>query len=70
MNKLSIMDSTGDSTIEFEAGTAHEAEAKALFERLISGGARAFEVGGSNRPVSNFADVQGEVLIVPVIVGG
>lgn len=70
---LMVMDSSGDQRIEFdEADVEAKAKAEELFNRLTGKGARAFRVNqpGGDKPVSKFADVQGEVVIVPVIVGG
>lgn len=74
--KLMVMDSSGDTRVEFdtEVSSTERDEAKALFERLTGKGAAAFEVnrgdGKPDVPVKSFNDVQGEVVIVPLIVGG
>ena len=72
---LMVMDSRGDTRLEFdETESPVRDEAKALFERLTGKGARAFQVnrgdGKPDIPVKHFNDVQGEVVIVPIIVGG
>lgn len=71
---LMVMDSSGDTRIEFdETESKARDEAKALFERMKTAGARAFKInrdGVGDAPVTNFEQVQGEVLIVPRIVGG
>lgn len=71
---LMVMDSSGDTRIEFEPAEVDAKatkEAKELFDRLTAGGARAFQIGEkSDKIITNFNDVQGEVVIVPRIVGG
>ena len=73
---LKVMDSTGDTRVEFEAGTDAETEAKALFERL-TGGNKAAAVFAVNRGdglpdkrVRDFNELEAENVIVPAIIGG
>lgn len=73
MKRLMVMDSTGDSRIEFddtEATAPAREEARALFERLTEKGARAFRTTENPGPIKTFDEVQGDVLLVPRIVGG
>lgn len=77
MKKLRVMDSSGDTVVEFdetEATTKARDEAKALFERLMEKGAAAFAVnrdaGETDMRVTNFNDLEAENIIVPRIVGG
>lgn len=73
MNKLMVMDSSGDTRIEFdetEATTAARDEARALFDTLTAKGARAFKTGDNGGPIKSFDEVQGDVVLVPRIVGG
>ena len=77
MKKLRLMDSTGDSVVEFDPAQADAdvtREAKALFERLTKQGAAVFTVAGggevSDRKVTNFDELADENVIVPRIVGG
>lgn len=72
MKTIRVMDSTGDTKVEFEPNTAAEKEAKALFERLSSKGAAVFaiEKGGDSRRVGNFEELGDENVIVPAIIGG
>lgn len=74
MKTLRVMDSTGDTKVEFEPGTAAEVEAKALFERLTGGGGAVFAVnraeGLPDRRVTSFEELGDENVAVPRIVGG
>ena len=77
MKKLRLLDSSGDTVIEFdetEATVKARDEARALFERLKEKGAAIFAVSrGGNEPdtrVTNFNDLENENVIVPRIVGG
>ena len=77
MKKLRVMDSSGDTVIEFdetEATTKATEEAKALFERLTAKGAVAFAInrGGAepDKKVTNFNELEADNIIVPRIVGG
>lgn len=70
---LMVMNSTGDKRIEFgDVESASRDEAKELFDRMMTKGAHAFKVNApeGDTPIKNFDQVQGEVLIVPRIVGG
>jgi len=52
MKKIRVMDSTGDTVIDFdEAKTADNAtkEAKALFDRMTKNGASVFALDASTR---------------------
>lgn len=75
---LKVMDSSGDSRVEFECGdamkTKPEMEAEALFDRLTKKGAAVFAVnradGQPDKRVTNFNELEAENVIVPAIVGG
>lgn len=70
---LMVMDSSGDTRISFdETESQARNEARELFERMQKAGARAFRMnqGTGDEPVNRFEDAQGDVLIVPRIVGG
>ena len=77
MKKLRLLDSSGDTVIEFdetEATVKARDEARALFERLKEKGAAVFAVnraeGKPDARVTNFNDLENENVIVPRIVGG
>ena len=77
MKKLRVMDSSGDTVVEFdetEVQSKAAEEAKALFERLTAKGAAAFAVnrGGvePDKKVTNFNELEADNIIVPRIVGG
>lgn len=74
MKRLMVMDSTGDTRIDFDAGTDAENEARALFERLTRKGAAVFAVnragGEPDKRVRAFSELEAENVIVPAIVGG
>ena len=78
MRRLKLMDSSGDTMIEFEPGvemaSKAEMEARALFERMTGKGAAVFAVNrGEGKPdlrVTDFRALEDENLIVPPIVGG
>ena len=77
MKKLSVMDSSGDTVIEFdetEATAKAAEEARALFERMTAKGAAVFAVNrGEGKPdlrVKDFGALEQENIIVPAIVGG
>lgn len=74
---LRVMDSTGDTVVEFETDAAiaskAEMEARALFDRLTSKGAAVFAVNrgeGGDKRVRNFNDLEAENVVIPLIVGG
>lgn len=74
---LKVMDSTGDTVIEFDdtetKSKAAENEARALFDRLTSKGAAVFAVNrgpAGDKRVTNFNDLEVENVVVPLIVGG
>ena len=71
MKKLRVMDSSGDSLVEFEAGTAAEQQARELFGRLMEKNSAVFAVdGGESRRVRDFDALGQENVVVPAIVGG
>lgn len=75
MKKLRLLDSTGDTVLDFDpklADAAATKEAKALFDRMTKKGAAVYNVkpGETAERVKNFADVGEEAIIIPVIVGG
>lgn len=77
MKKLRMMDSTGDTVIEFneaEAKAKATLEAKALFERMAEGAGAVFAVnrgeGKADKRVTSFKDLEADNVVVPRIVGG
>ena len=77
MKKLRVMDSSGDSVIEFnelEAEASATKEAQALFERMTVKSAAVFAVnrgvGEPDKRVTNFNELEQDNVIVPLIVGG
>jgi len=77
MKTLRVLDSSGDRIMEFDdtAALAESREqAKALFERLLTGGSTAFKVNrGDGKPdekVTDFAVLENETIVVPRVVGG
>lgn len=78
MKKIRVMDSTGDTVVEFDETLAMKdkafLEAEALFERLTKNSAAVFAVnraeGQPDKRVTNFNDLEQENIIVPRIVGG
>ena len=77
MKKLRLLDSSGDTVIEFdetEATTKARDEAMALFGRLAEKGAATFAVnrgaGEPDKRVTDFNDLENDNIIVPRIVGG
>lgn len=77
---LKVMDSTGDSRVEFEIvpdaamQSKAEAEARALFEKFQNKRAKVFAVnrgeGLPDKVVNKFDELEAENVIVPAIVGG
>lgn len=72
---LMVMDSSGDSRIEFTPeDTKATDEARALFDRLTKKGAAVFAVnragGEADKRVKDFSELEAENVIVPGIVGG
>lgn len=71
---LMVMDSTGDSRVEFEPGSAAEGEALALYNRLTAKSAAVFAVnraaGAPDKRVTSFDQLETENVIVPGIAGG
>ena len=73
MKTLSVMDSSGDTRIEFDETTeAATAEAKALFERITGQGGAVFAVNreGGDKRVKDFSELESNNVAVPRIVGG
>ena len=77
MKTLKVMDSSGDTVVEFDETQAEAnatQEAKELFERLTSKGAAVFAVnrgeGQTDKRVTDFKDLEQDNVIVPKIVGG
>lgn len=76
MKKLRVMDSSGDSVLEFneaEVDAKATQEAKELFDRLKNQGAAIFAVnrdGQPDRRVTNFDELEASNVVVPRIVGG
>ena len=77
MKILRVMDSTGDTVLEFdetEATAKASAEAKALFERMTKGGGAVFAVnrgaGVADKKVTNFGELEADNIAIPRIVGG
>lgn len=76
MKTLRVMDSTGDTVIQFDEAKAKSTatkEAKALFDRLSARGA-VFAVnrgkGIDDKRVTNFNELEADNIAVPRIVGG
>ncbi len=78
MKRIRVMDSSGDSVVEFDETLAMKdaayTEADALFERLTGKGAAVFAVnrgeGVADKRVRHFDELESENVVVPVIVGG
>ena len=78
MKKIRVMDSTGDTVIEFDETLAMKdkatLEAEALFDRLTKNSAAVFAVnrgeGQPDKRVTHFNELGEENIIVPRIVGG
>jgi len=77
MKILRILDSSGDRVIVFDdsaAAASARAQAQALFERMLAGGATAFKVnrgeGKRDEKVTAFSALENETIVVPRIVGG
>lgn len=77
MKRLRVMDSSGDTVVEFDEANAEQAahgEAKALFERLTKSGSAVFAVnrgaGEADKRVKKFDELEAENIVVPLIVGG
>ena len=77
MKKLRVMDSTGDTVIDFNEKKAEAdatKEAKALFERMTQQGAAVFAINrGEDRVdkrVKNFNELEQDNVVVPLITGG
>lgn len=77
MKTLRLLDSSGDRMIMFDDGAKWDtarAEAKAMFERALAGGAVAFKVnrgaGSADEPVRDFAALDNETILVPRVTGG
>lgn len=74
MKRLMVMDSTGDTRIDFDPATDAKAtqEARALFEKLTGQGAAVFAVNRADgdKRVTSFDELEAENVVVPRIVGG
>lgn len=77
MKIIRVLDSSGDREMIFDDGEAcavTRAEARALFEHMLAGGATAFKVnrgdGRLDEKVTEFAALENETVLVPRIVGG
>jgi len=77
MKVLRILDSSGDRVILFDdihAQTQAQAEARALFTRMLASGGTAFKVnradGRPDERVSDFSALEEETIVVPRVVGG
>lgn len=77
MKILRVLDSSGDRVLNFddtEATASAHAQARALFERMLGGGATAFKVNrGGGKPdekATEFSTLENETIVVPRIVGG
>jgi len=75
MKTLIVMDSSGDSRVEFDDTPATEAarnEARALFERVQGQGGAAFVLDREkgDTKITDFSQVEGETVLVPRVVGG
>ena len=77
MKTIRILDSTGDRAITFDESPSTalaRAEAKALFDQRLAGGAVAFKVNrGEGRPderATEFSALENETVLIPRIVGG
>ena len=70
MKKLRVLNSTGDTVLEFDETKALD-EAKALFEKLKGEGAAVFAVGAQgDKRVAKFSELGEENVAVLRIVGG
>lgn len=70
---LSVMDSTGDTTIKWHRDNPNEVEAARLsFEHLLSKNFTAYRVKNGERGerITKFDPNAGEIVMVPRIVGG
>ena len=75
MKTIRVMDSSGDSVINFnEADAKAKAEAQELFAKLLGAGGTAFKVNRANgkpdEKVVDFRALENETIIIPRIVGG
>lgn len=75
MKKLRLLDSSGDTVIEFDETEANATkEAEALFKRMTDKGATVFAVnrgeGQTDTRVKDFKELEQDNVIVPRIVGG
>ena len=75
MKMLRMMDSTGDTVINFDEAKAKAdatKEVRALFERMSKAGAAVFSIDkdGGNTRVKDFKDLAEDNVIVPRIVSG
>ena len=79
MKILRVLDSGGDRVVSFDdtdaaTSVSAEAEAKALFDRMLAGGSIAFKVnragGKPDEKATDFSALENETIVVPRIVGG
>ena len=71
---LKVMDSSGDSSKEFDSSVDNEAksEARVFFDNLMAKGSVVFAVNipEGDKPVKKFDDLAAENIVVPRISGG
>jgi hypothetical protein len=75
MKTLKVMDSTGDSTVTFDADIDNEAksEGRKLFDKIMAKGGNVFAVnraGATDKKVTSFDELEAENVVVPRIAGG
>jgi len=75
MKTITVLNSRGDTVVKFDEVTGKaEAEALALFKRLMRSGHAAFKVNRANglpdERVAEFYALEQDTLIVPNVVGG
>lgn len=72
---IRFLDHSGDTRVEFSSADAKaKDEAKALFEKLMKGGAIPFAVNRANgqedMKLTSFDQIENDTVMVPRIVGG
>lgn len=73
---LKVMDSTGDSSVSFDATVNDQAqsEARVFFDKLMAKGSAVFAVnrgpGAEDKRVRNFNELEAENVVVPRMAGG
>jgi hypothetical protein len=77
MKTIRVLDSSGDRVVVFDQQNTDpevDADAQALFERLLAGGSTAFKVnrahGKPDEKVTDFSMLENETIVVPRVVGG